>query len=101
MLESITKVLDQQVTKTGKVSSFFFFLLSFHEDRTITAKAIATSQTSEQVLFARAAVSISVEMFDDWIYNFICHSNLVWLVLRVPSQHTCTLFHSENFLVTL
>ena len=43
------------------------------------AKAIATSQTpknkvnqcitSEQVLFARAAVSISVEMFDDWIYN--------------------------------
>lgn len=75
------------------------------------AKAIATSQTpknkvnhcitSEQVLFARAAVSISVEMFDDWIYNFICHSNLVWLVLRVPSLHTRALFHSENFLVTL
>ena len=48
------------------------------------------------MLFARAAVSISVEMFDDWIYNFICHSNLVWLVLKVPSQHTHAFFIVEQ-----
>ena len=73
-LESITKVPDQQVAKTGKSSifwlSFFFFssVQTVSQDSMITAEAITTIQTRKNainhwILHSLLIVILALELF--------------------------------------
>ena len=67
LLESIAKVADQQVAKTGK-SSIFWLLSFLHHDRMITAEAIVTIQTQKNsinhlVLYPILIIILELELF--------------------------------------